>query len=775
MTRTVVWSLILTGLLTPVCRARTIYVNAAEGNDQWTGLCRTWNGGTCGPKATISAAVQVAMHGDIVLVADGTYVGPGNRNISFAGKAITVRAEMGPALCIIDCERQGRAFHLNNSETPSSIIEGFTITHGLASLGGAVRCDFASPSIRDCVLIDNEASSYGGAVYCSGSHPRLRDCQFVGNTAGLHGGAVYGYISGPTLLRCTLAGNAAGGSGGGGYFVYNNPTVIACTIIANTAQGYGGGICTVSNSATINNSLITGNTSDAGGGGLCVSFANVALCTISGNRAVTNGGALFVASSGNSALADCILWADAAPTGAEISIPANTTLRIYNCLVQGGQAGVDVGNGGVLEWSDGSLSTDPLFVAPGHWEDMGTPEDPNDDTWVNGDYHLSPESPVIDAGDNDSVPRDSTDLDGDGNTTEPVPYDYTGGPRFLNDGDTADTGIGTPPIVDMGAYEFQPDCNGNGVPDFLDIAGGTSQDENGNGIADECEPKIRLLTEGKCFPSSMVVRLVLSDTQKPIVGGQFFMQYDAAKLQVVQVSPGDASKSDMDNPFERELFELVDPNAGTIDYAVGIPDGASGTTLSVPMAFVEFAVLDSECSRFALLDFREHFPTTRLSGELGAPIVPQTFLLSAITLDPVPPDLVVPPDVAIYEGEPTDPTHTGQATATDNCDPAPQVTYEDEVQADQILRTWTATDACGNNVQGLQTITILPCTVPGDVDCNGLLDANDFQRFCACLNGPDNPDPPPGCDVNEFRRADLESDDDVDLADMALLQTLFAN
>jgi len=32
------------------------------------------------------------------------------------------------------------------------------------------------------------------------------------------------------------------------------------------------------------------------------------------------------------------------------------------------------------------------------------------------------------------------------------------------------------------------DCNGNGIPDDIDIATGTSQDINGNGVPDECEP-----------------------------------------------------------------------------------------------------------------------------------------------------------------------------------------------------------------------------------------------------------------------------------------------
>ena len=59
----------------------------------------------------------------------------------------------------------------------------------------------------------------------------------------------------------------------------------------------------------------------------------------------------------------------------------------------------------------------------------------------NGDFHLSPGSPCIDAGDNTAVP--------DGLTT-----DFDGNPRFVDDPDTDDTGYGDPPIVDMGAFEF---------------------------------------------------------------------------------------------------------------------------------------------------------------------------------------------------------------------------------------------------------------------------------------------------------------------------------
>jgi len=36
----------------------------------------------------------------------------------------------------------------------------------------------------------------------------------------------------------------------------------------------------------------------------------------------------------------------------------------------------------------GNLETDPCFVDPGYWDPNGTADDPNDDFFVEGDYHL---------------------------------------------------------------------------------------------------------------------------------------------------------------------------------------------------------------------------------------------------------------------------------------------------------------------------------------------------------------------------------------------------
>jgi hypothetical protein len=114
--------------------------------------------------------------------------------------------------------------------------------------------------------------------------------------------------------------------------------------------------------------------------------------------------------------------------------------------------------------------------------------------------------------------------------------------------------------------------------------------------------------------------------------------------------------------------------------------------------------------------------------------------------DTTPPQITCPDDITIESGEPTDPSNTGQATATDNCDPSPTVDHDDTTIEAGITRTWTATDACGNSSQCVQTITIVtpPPPRPGggggvpaitrcylDVD---MLDEITTLRLTCCSN-----------------------------------------
>jgi hypothetical protein len=78
-----------------------------------------------GSYATIAAAVAAASDGDVIELADGTYTGVGNYNVDFGGKSLTVKsAAADPKKCVIDCQKNGRAFLAYNGETMT--LEGLT-------------------------------------------------------------------------------------------------------------------------------------------------------------------------------------------------------------------------------------------------------------------------------------------------------------------------------------------------------------------------------------------------------------------------------------------------------------------------------------------------------------------------------------------------------------------------------------------------------------------------------------------------------------------------
>jgi len=83
--------------------------------------------------------------------------------------------------------------------------------------------------------------------------------------------------------------------------------------------------------------------------------------------------------------------------------------------------------------------------------------------------------------------------------------------------------------------------------------------------------------------------------------------------------------------------------------------------------------------------------------------------------DTTDPELSGVPGAASYECR-ADVPPAAQVTATDNCDGALTPDYSEETDGkscpETILRTWTATDACGNSVSQSQTITVNDTTAP---------------------------------------------------------------
>ena len=315
--------------------------------------------------ATIQAAINACRDSDTVVIAPGRYSGSGNRNISFKGKAITVRST-DPAdpqivnTTVIDCEGQGRGFVFYIGESADSTVTGLTVTNGYALLGGAIYCyNNSSPSITNCVITANSAV-FGGAVACtnSGTKPRITNCSITSNVALVGGGGFYLNASSPIIKNCIISENAATDAG---------------AIYSHNAG-----------------SPVVGN------------------CTITGNIAYGSAGAIYCYKSSNLNISHSILWADTAANASEIlvaSLGAATSIRISYCDIRGGKENVILDNGCTVDWGRGNIDLDPYFVNIDYLS--------GNQIITAGNYHLLDDSPCIDAGDPDFVAEPGeTDIDG---------------------------------------------------------------------------------------------------------------------------------------------------------------------------------------------------------------------------------------------------------------------------------------------------------------------------------------------------------------------------
>ena len=299
----------------------------------------------------IQAAIDASVDGDTVVVTPGTYSGPGNYNISFRGKAITVQStDPGDTqvvnTTVIDCQGTAstRGFVFQSGETSDAKLAGLTITGGNNFLGGGIYCyNNSSPTITNCVITANSAV-FGAAIAVgnSGSEPVISACTIQANTASAGGGAIYCIGSSPKIESCIIAGNFAPR---GGAIYSHNP-----------------GNCVIAN------------------------------CTISANAATVFAGGIYCFSSSNLDISNCILWGNTAAGASEMLVGngrAPATVSISYCDIQGLAAGVVVNSGSTVNWGQGNIDLAPLFVSPGQM-------DPITKVYTEGNYHLLDDSPCID-------------------------------------------------------------------------------------------------------------------------------------------------------------------------------------------------------------------------------------------------------------------------------------------------------------------------------------------------------------------------------------------
>jgi parallel beta-helix repeat protein len=229
--------------------------------------------------------------------------------------------------------------------------------------------------------------------------------------------------------------------GAGILCIYTTPKITSCIIRGNTAEYSGGGVYGCD--GVISNCIISANTAASYGGGLENCDGLIINCTILGNTAKNGGGIR----NSDGLITNCIIRANR-PT---YSLYHSSSTPLYSCLQDGSDG-------------TGCIGSDPCFVEPGYWDANGTPDDTIDDFWVDGDYHLRPNSPCIDAGN----------------------YAYCMTlPCRSCDGNARLAGA----QIDMGCYEAdsEADADGDWLPDNSEPNYANQPDRDGDGILDGVE------------------------------------------------------------------------------------------------------------------------------------------------------------------------------------------------------------------------------------------------------------------------------------------------
>ena len=308
--------------------AATINVNP-DGSGDYTTL-----------QEALDAAVSLV---DEIVVASGVYSGPGNVNLDFQGKGLTIRRAEGAGACIINCQGQARAFLIQKDLTDdadSIVIDGFMIVRGYDfDFGGGIECDGASPTIKNCVFV-NCLSFYGGAIDCFNSSAEILDCVFQNNSAEYAGGAIECYSNSDVKIEgCLFEGNTAEYAGGGIDCAESSltMTIVDCVFEGNSAN-FGGAVNCYKSDAEILNCLMTSNAAEQVGGAICIEESSplIAYCTVVGNTASEESGSiggifadeLSVSPQVNS----CVLWGN----GVSLSDSLGMSDRVTYSCVEGG-------------------------------------------------------------------------------------------------------------------------------------------------------------------------------------------------------------------------------------------------------------------------------------------------------------------------------------------------------------------------------------------------------------------------------------------------------
>ncbi|MFO0409897.1 MAG: beta strand repeat-containing protein, partial [Dolichospermum sp.] len=385
-----------------------------------------------------------------------------------AGGKITIKS-VGTQKAIIDATNLKTSFAsgfgdsaIDVKENAYLILDGVTITG--ASVGAVWIAGTSTAEISNS-LITNNTITIASAFYESNQDGSginnygtllLKDSTISNNKAARFGGGIYNADTATaTIINTTISGNTAAQNAGGIFNGGGTLTITNTTISNNSAEKSGGGISNgdgtysyTAGTITINNTTISGNSARENGGGIFnreKTYLNNS--TITNNTADLDsnnngkGGGIYNFDDGYGTTEEVYtkntIIVNNFHTPNNSGSPAN---GIYNPDISGLIYGNNHNLIGNLTGASGTIGTGTDIVNPNIL--LGPLQNNGGTTQT---HALLDGSPAINAGNNNNIPLDVTDTDGDGNTTETIPVDQrgTGFSRIANN------------RVDIGAFEFQ--------------------------------------------------------------------------------------------------------------------------------------------------------------------------------------------------------------------------------------------------------------------------------------------------------------------------------
>ncbi len=354
------YCLLFSLLLSMALSAQTTYYVSTTGNAVNDGL--SW----ATAKRFIKHAITVAQDGDIIKVAQGTYVDGGTTEVT---KSVTIKGGYDPATDMQDYTKPSELKRMNDTGR----IMNFTATGKVLNLD---NLSFVS------------ASSTRGAAL---------NAQFSGvqTTAALN------------VTHCTFKNNKATGDLGAAIMAMYVPVKLSHCIFSGNENKVSGSVYVKYGIAEVTNCLFNNNTSEKNSPALYyhgTSLQIVSSTFADNSTPNAQGGALGLYSDANVAsnveISNSIFWENVSATNAQqIFVSTDVQLLLTSNIIQGGRSDIIVGARSVVNYASSmsvdATDTNPLFI------DASA-----------ADYRLKHISAAVNAGSNDKASAILSDLNG---------------------------------------------------------------------------------------------------------------------------------------------------------------------------------------------------------------------------------------------------------------------------------------------------------------------------------------------------------------------------